>query len=109
MYCEWFLSGKLFLLLLSFNSKQMNSSPYNRRVFIKQSLMAGSLLAFRGTNVLQAFAAEKKTRVRIGMIAVGLRGQSHLEEMLKRADVDVIAMADPDKNMMAMAQGVVKK
>jgi hypothetical protein len=34
------------------------------------------------------------------MIAVGLRGQLHLSEMLKRNDVEVIAMADPDKRMM---------
>ena len=38
------------------------------------------------------------------MIAVGLRGQSHLEEMLKRNDVEIVAMADPDKGMMAAAQ-----
>ena len=40
-------------------------------------------------------------------IAVGLRGQSHLEEMLKRNDVEIVAMADPDKGMMAAAQKLV--
>jgi len=53
------------------------------------------------------FANEDKSTVRIGMIAVGLRGQTHLEEMLKRKDVDIIAMADPNKKMMAMAQKLV--
>ena len=43
------------------------------------------------------------------MIAVGLRGQSHLDEMLKRNDVEVVAMADPDKGMMADAQKLVRQ
>jgi predicted dehydrogenase len=47
--------------------------------------------------------------VRLGLIAVGYRGQAHLEEMLKRNDVEIIAMADPDKSMMAMAQELIKK
>jgi predicted dehydrogenase len=45
----------------------------------------------------------------LGFIAVGLRGQTHLEEMLKRDDVEIIAMADPDKGMMAAAQSLVLK
>ena len=58
---------------------------------------------------LKVFAGVKQTKVRIGLIAVGLRGQLHLSEMLKRDDVEVIAMADPDKQMMAMAQKLVKQ
>ncbi|MBL0745294.1 Gfo/Idh/MocA family protein [Chryseolinea lacunae] len=79
---------------------------YSRRNFIRQSVAAGSLLTLP---MLPSFAEEKKTKVRIGMIAVGLRGQDHLLELLKRSDVEIVAMADPDKNMMAMAQALVKK
>ena len=53
------------------------------------------------------FASPKKDIVKVGMIATGLRGQSHLEEFLKRNDVEVVAMADPDKGMMADAQKLV--
>lgn len=80
----------------------------NRRHFIRQSALTGAGIAL-AASPFQLFAAEKKKKVRVGMIAIGLRGQLHLEEMLKRSDVDVIAMADPDKNMMAMAQALVKK
>lgn len=80
----------------------------NRRTFIRQSAMAGAGLALLQTPA-KAFAALKKEKIRLGMIAVGMRGQTHLEEMLKRKDVDIIAMADPDKNMMAMAQAMIKK
>jgi hypothetical protein len=55
------------------------------------------------------FGNEVKSPFRIGMIAVGLRGQTHLGEMLKRNDVAIIAMADPDKGMMKMARKLVSK
>jgi hypothetical protein len=81
---------------------------YTRRKFIRDSAVAGAVASAMNTP-LKAFAAEKKSTVRLGMIAVGLRGQSHLEEMLKRNDVEVVAMADPDKGMMASAQKLVAK
>ncbi|MEO8582548.1 MAG: Gfo/Idh/MocA family oxidoreductase [Flavitalea sp.] len=82
----------------------MTSIP--RRQFVKNGTIAGlGMLAFSP----KLFAGEKATKVRIGMIAVGLRGQTHLSEMLKRDDVEIIAMADPDKKMMAMAQAKIQK
>jgi len=81
---------------------------YDRRQFIKQAGLATAGVALMQTP-LKAFASEKVTKVRVGMIAVGLRGQLHLSEMLKRADVEVVAMADPDKQMMAMAQKLVSQ
>ena len=80
----------------------------NRRNFIKNSAVAGAGFALMPSAV-NAFTSIKKTKVRVGLIAVGLRGQTHLEEMLKRSDVEIIAMADPDKNMMNAAQALVKK
>lgn len=78
----------------------------NRRKFIKDAAITGAAFSVMSTP-MKVFAAEKKSTVRIGMIATGFRGQSHLGEMLKRNDVEVIAMADPDKRMMAMAQKLV--
>jgi hypothetical protein len=84
------------------------TNTLNRRKFIRDAALASAGFAFL-PSALKAYSSTKMNRVRVGMIAVGLRGQLHLEEMLKRSDVDVIAMADPDKNMMAMAQSLVKK
>jgi len=78
----------------------------NRRQFINQSILAGAAVSLAN---IQSFAEEKKTKVRLGFIAVGLRGQTHLEEMAKRNDVEIIAFADPDKNMMARAQSILRK
>ncbi|MBO9683270.1 MAG: Gfo/Idh/MocA family oxidoreductase, partial [Flavisolibacter sp.] len=80
----------------------------NRRDFIRQTALTGAGIALLNSP-LKLFAAEQKSIVKIGMIAVGLRGQLHLEEMLKRSDVEVVAMADPDKRMMGMARELVKK
>ncbi|MEO6228955.1 MAG: Gfo/Idh/MocA family oxidoreductase [Ferruginibacter sp.] len=81
---------------------------YDRRKFLKQSVMAGAAIGLM-QSPLKSFAAKDDRKVRVGMIAVGMRGQTHLEEMLKRKDVEIIAMADPDKSMMALAQALVKK
>lgn len=79
---------------------------YTRRRFIQDAAIAGAAATAIATP-LRTLAAEKKEIVRMGMIGVGLRGQTHLEEFLKRKDVEIVAMADPDKNMMAMAQKLV--
>lgn len=70
--------------------------------------MAGAGLVL-APQAVKAQSSIKKEKVRVGLIAVGLRGQTHLEEMLKRNDVEVMAMADPDKDMMAMAQKLVRQ
>lgn len=81
---------------------------YDRRKFLKQSVMAGAAIGLM-QSPLKSFVAKDERKVKVGMIAVGMRGQTHLEEMLKRKDVEIIAMADPDKAMMALAQALVKK
>lgn len=81
---------------------------YDRRKFLQQAALATAGVGLMQTP-LQLFASEKQNKVRIGMIAVGLRGQTHLSEMLKREDVEVVAMADPDKGMMEAAQRLVRK
>jgi len=45
----------------------------------------------------------------MGLIGVGLRGQTHLEELLKRNDVEIIALADPDTQMLGDAQKIITR
>ena len=75
----------------------------NRRSFLRDTALTSAGFMFL-PQAMKAYNPIKKDKVRIGMIAVGMRGQTHLEEMLKRSDVEIIAMADPDKGMMALAQ-----
>ena len=75
---------------------------YSRRKFIRNSrAYRGGIICCR--LLRKSIRGREKDTVRLGMIAY-LRGQSHLEEMLKRNDVEIVAMADPDKGMMAATQ-----
>jgi predicted dehydrogenase len=49
------------------------------------------------THKAKPYIATKKDKIRMGFIGVGLRGQNHLEECIKRNDIEVVAIADPDK------------
>ena len=83
-------------------------SSVNRRKFIAQSSMA-SLAVGYSLSGIRAFAAENKNRVRVGIIGTGMRGQSHIEMLLQRTDVDITALADPDPRMMADALSLIRK
>jgi len=80
----------------------------NRRKFIRQTGMA-SIAGAYSLSGIRAFAATNKNRVGIGIIGTGLRGQNHLEMMLERSDVDIVALADPDPRMLADALALIKK
>jgi len=80
----------------------------NRRDFIKTTALAG-FGALILPNSLFAFDEKITKKVRLGFIATGFRGQAHMQEMLKRDDVEIVAIADPDKRMLAMAQKLVAK
>jgi predicted dehydrogenase len=80
----------------------------NRRNFVKTTTMAaaGGVLM---PSMMNGTARSVDKKVRIGLIAVGFRGQSHLDELLKRTDIEIVAFADPDARMMADAQALMKK
>ena len=49
------------------------------------------------------------TKVRLGIIGTGFRGQNHLDNALRRADVDVVAICDVDDRMLQMTADLIKK
>ena len=68
--------------------------------------MTAASLALLSQNVMAATADGK---VKVGIIGTGLRGMSHLELLLKRDDVDVVAMCDIDAKMLSWAKDIVNK
>ena len=80
----------------------------NRRDFLRTTSIAtaGATLL---PSYLYALAPEVKPILRLGFIATGLRGQNHLELMLQRSDVEIVALADPQAHMMASALDMVAK
>ena len=69
--------------------------------------MAGLGALILPTSVFSGSLFSKK--VKIGLIAVGSRGQIHLNELLRRNDIEVTAIADPDPRMVEMALNIFKK
>jgi predicted dehydrogenase len=78
-----------------------------RRDFIKATSLTGIGLTILPSGVL--FSKDKDEVVRIGLIGVGLRGQNHLDLLLRRADVEVVAIVDVQQRMMDMAKDMIKK
>jgi predicted dehydrogenase len=65
-----------------------------RRTFIKKTAIAGAGLAvLPGISI---GAINRDSKLRLGFIGVGLRGTWHLENSLKRNDVEVTAICDID-------------
>ncbi len=73
----------------------------NRRNFIKTNGIAGLGALILPSSVFSGTLFNKK--INVGLIAVGYRGQVHLNELLRRDDVEVTAIADPDPRMLEMA------
>lgn len=71
----------------------------DRRRFIQAGMSA---VAIGATASWPAFGKARE-RLRMGVIGTGLRGQVHLEELLKRDDVDVVAICDIDAYMLDSA------
>lgn len=69
-------------------------------------------LASAGIAVLsskQSLAATTDTKVKLGFIGVGLRGQNHLNNALERKDVEVVAICDIDDRMLERSYAIIKK
>ncbi len=78
----------------------------NRKEFVKTTALATAALVVPGQSLLAAIADPK---VRIALIGTGLRGQNHLELLLRRADVNVIAICDVDDRMLTTAKEIIAK
>ncbi len=78
----------------------------NRKEFIKSTALAAAAVSLPGKTLLASFADAK---VRMALIGTGLRGQNHLELLLRRTDVDVVAICDVSNVMLATAKDMVSK
>lgn len=74
-----------------------------RRDFIKTTATA----TIGATILPHVTFAESESVVRLGLIGLGLRGQSHLDLALARKDVEVVALCDVQQRMIDMSLGLV--
>ena len=67
-----------------------------RREFIRNSSIAGAAVGLPSSS----FQLFSNSKLNVAILGSGLRGQSHIALLLNRDDVDVVAIADPDQNMV---------
>lgn len=79
----------------------------NRRNFVKNTGLAAAAFSILPSS--QLFSQSIKTKVRLGIIGVGLRGQNHLDLALKRSDTEVVAICDINERMLNDALEQVKQ
>ena len=78
-----------------------------RRDFIKAATLAGAGLSILPSHFV--FGKEKETKIKLGFIGVGFRGQGHLELALSRPDVEVIAICDVQQAMIDSGLNLIAK
>ncbi|MBC7688580.1 MAG: Gfo/Idh/MocA family oxidoreductase [Aquabacterium sp.] len=78
-----------------------------RKEFIKGAGVAAASLAMFPNQTLMALNSD--TKLKMVMIGVGLRGQNHLEMILRRDDVEIVAICDIDDRMLASSKAIVAK
>jgi predicted dehydrogenase len=78
-----------------------------RNEFIKSTGLATLSLAMGP--YIGANAARGAEKIKLAIIGVGLRGQSHLGLLAKRDDVEITGICDVDDRMLAMAKAIISK
>jgi len=80
----------------------------NRKDFIKNTALAGvSFSLFPTTNI---FATGKDVpKVRLAIIGVGARGKGHLDLVLRRDDVELVAICDVDDRVLNESNAIIAK
>ncbi len=80
-----------------------------RRSFIKKSTIAGAAITMVPEITFGMANSNKKDKLRMGFIGVGLRGTNHLNNALRRDDVEVVAICDIDPRRIAIALDKIEK
>ena len=87
--------------------------PINRRKFIQSSALASAGIALSNpqlnASTSESISNAPKSKVNIGIIGSGFRGQSHIDLLLNRNDCEVIAVADIDERMIERTKSIFKK
>jgi predicted dehydrogenase len=79
----------------------------NRKEFVKTTGLAAASFALLPAQNL--FARTAPAKVKMAIIGVGLRGQNHLDLLLRRDDVELVAICDIDNRMLTSAKEIITK
>ena len=77
----------------------------HRKQFIKNTTLTAASLAMLPVTTL--FANNVKDKIKLALIGTGLRGQNHLDLILRREDVELLAICDIDDRMLKSAKEMI--
>ena len=80
----------------------------SRRDFVKKTAIAGTGLAL-APSISLGMNLTFKDKLNVGLIGVGLRGTNHLNNVLLREDVNVVAICDIDQRRNVIALDMISK
>ncbi len=84
----------------------------NRRIFLKKTTLAGAALTVGNTAIAateQRVQSPLKSKLKIGLIGVGMRGRGHLDLLLRRSDCEVTAICDIDADAIVASNEMIAK
>lgn len=79
----------------------------NRKEFVKTTGLATAALAFVPS--ARFFLRDDEPRVKMAIIGVGGRGQSHLDLLLRRDDVDLVAICDVEPHAIENSKAIITR
>ena len=79
----------------------------NRKEFVRTSSMAAAAVAFAPQ--FRFFNSASEQKVKLAIIGVGARGQSHLDLVLRRDDVDLIAICDVEPHAIENSKKIIQQ
>jgi predicted dehydrogenase len=79
----------------------------NRKEFLRNTGLATASLAV--SPAVKFIASEAENNVKLAIIGTGLRGQNHLDLLLRRTDVELVAICDVSNVMLATANEMIAK
>ncbi len=81
----------------------------SRRDFVKKTAIAGAGITLAPQLTFGKELSSSKEKLNVGLIGVGLRGTNHLNNVLLRDDVNVVAICDIDERRNVIALEMIKK
>ena len=78
----------------------------HRKQFIRNTGLAAASFAVLPST---SFGSNAESKIKIALIGTGLRGQNHLELLLLREDVELVAICDIDERMLTLSKDLVTK
>jgi predicted dehydrogenase len=79
----------------------------SRRTFVKNLSITAAGLSI--INPIKSFGKSPEGKIKVAFIGTGLRGQAHLNTVLRRDDVEIVAICDIDSRMLQMTKDIFGK